>query len=43
VVKEVPARLTWWQQARMHVGGIVIFLLIILAGRKIYVYLHPRI
>lgn len=43
VVKEVPARLTWWQQARMHVGGIVIFLLIILAARKFYVYLHPRI
>ena len=43
VVKEVPARLTWWQQVRMHVGGILIFLLIILAARKIYVYLHPRI
>lgn len=43
VEKEVPTRLTWWQQARMHVGGIVIFLLIIFAVRKIYVILHPRI
>lgn len=43
VEKKVPARLTWWQQARMHVGGIVIFLLIIFAVRKIYVILHPRI
>lgn len=40
---EVPAPLTWWQQARMHVGGIVIFLLIIFAVRKIYVILHPRL
>lgn len=40
---EVPAQLTWWQQARMHVGGIVIFLLIIFAVRKIYVILHPRL
>ena len=39
---EVPAQLTLWQQARMHVGGIVIFLLIIFAVRKIYVILHPR-
>lgn len=31
VVKEVAKPLTWWQQARMHVGGIVIFLLIIFA------------
>ena len=43
VEKKVPAELTWWQQARMHVGGIVIFLLIIFAGWKIYVTLHPRL
>lgn len=43
VVKEVAKPLTWWQQARMHVGGIVIFLLIIFAVRKIYVILHPRL
>lgn len=43
VEKQVPAPLTWWQQARMHVGGIVIFLLIIFAVRKIYVTLHPRL
>lgn len=42
VTKEVPAELTWWQQTRMHVGGIVIFLLIIFAVWKIYVTLHPR-
>ena len=43
VVKEVKKPLTWWQQTRMHVGGIVIFLLIIFAVRKIYVTLHPRL
>ena len=43
VVKEVAKPLTWWQQTRMHVGGIVIFLLIIFAVWKIYVNLHPRI
>ena len=42
VEKQVPAQMTWWQQARMHVGGIVIFLLIIFAVWKIYVTLHPR-
>lgn len=42
VEKQVAAPLTWWQQARMHVGGIVIFLLIIFAAWKIYVILHPR-
>jgi hypothetical protein len=43
VVREVPCRLSWWQQARMHVGDIVIFLLIIFAVWKIYVTLHPRL
>lgn len=43
VIKEVPAQLSWWQQARMHVGGIVIFLLIIFAVWRIYVTLHPRL
>jgi len=43
VVKEVAKPLTWWQQARMFVGGIVIFGLIIFAGWKIYVKLHPRL
>lgn len=28
VTKEVPATLTWWQQLRIDVGGIMIFLLI---------------
>ena len=43
VIKEVPAELTWWQKVRLYVGGIVIFLLIIFAGWKIYVTLHPRL
>ena len=43
VVKEVAKSLTWWQQTRMHVGGIVIFLLIIFAVWKIYKTLHPRL
>lgn len=30
VVKEVPAELTWWQQARIHVGGVVISLALII-------------
>ena len=30
VVKEVPAELTWWQQARIHVGGVVILLALII-------------
>lgn len=30
VTKEVPAQLTWWQQARMHVGGIVIYGILII-------------
>jgi len=43
VVKEVEKSLTWWQKTRQAVGGIVIFLLIIFAVRKIYVTLHPRL
>lgn len=43
VEKQIPAPLTWWQQARMHVGDIVILLLIIFAVWKIYVILHPRL
>ena len=31
VIKEVPAQLTWWQQARMHIGGVVFWLSIIVA------------
>lgn len=42
VVKEVEKPMTWWQQARMFVGGIVIFGLIIFAAWKI-VTLHPRL
>ena len=31
VTKEVPAELTWWQQTRLHVGGIVLCLLLFIA------------
>ena len=40
VEKEVPAELTWWQQTRIHIGGIVIFLLLIWLSIK---YLFPLI
>ena len=29
VVKEVPAELTWWQQARIHLANILLYLLLI--------------
>jgi hypothetical protein len=31
VTKEVPAELTWWQQTRIHIGGIVFWLLLFVA------------
>ena len=31
VVKEVPAKLTWWQQTRLHMANIVLWLLVLLA------------
>ena len=31
VIKEVPAELTWWQQMRMHIGGVVFWLSVIVA------------
>ena len=39
-IKEVPAELTWWQQTRIHIGGIVIFLALIWLSIK---YLFPLI
>lgn len=36
VIKEVPAELTWWQRARMYVGGFVIFGVVIFAAVKIF-------
>jgi hypothetical protein len=30
VVKEVPAELTWWQQTRLHIANIVLWLLIVI-------------
>ena len=31
VTKEVPAKLTWWQQMRLHMANIVLWLLALLA------------
>lgn len=31
VVKEVPAQLTWWQQTRLHLANILLWLLALLA------------
>lgn len=31
VIKEVPAKLTWWQQTRLHLANIVLWLLLLLA------------
>jgi hypothetical protein len=31
VVKEVPSNLTWWQQTRLHLANIVLWLLVLLA------------
>ena len=31
VVKEVPAKLTWWQQTRLHMGNILLWLLALLS------------
>ena len=31
VVKEVPAQLTWWQRARLHLGDIMLYLLVVVA------------
>jgi hypothetical protein len=36
VTKEVPAPLTWWQQARLHLANIVLYLLLIILAWKIY-------
>lgn len=35
VEKKVPAKLTWWQQTRMHVGGVVLALLAIWLAVKL--------
>ena len=29
VIKEVPAKLTWWQQTRLHMANILLYLLLI--------------
>jgi hypothetical protein len=36
VTKEVPAPLTWWQQARLHLANVVLYLLLIILALKIY-------
>ena len=35
VPKEVPAKLTWWQQTRILIGGVVFWLLLLAAARYI--------
>ena len=43
VEKEVPAKLTWWQQTRMHVGGVVLALLLMwLAVRLVNLWREKR-
>lgn len=29
IIKEVPAKLTWWQQARLHLANILLFALLL--------------
>ena len=44
VVKEVPADLTWWQQTRLHLANIVLWLLLFVAvvcGAKWYIKNKP--
>ena len=36
VTKEVPAPLTWWQQARLHLANVVLYLLLLILLWKIY-------
>lgn len=31
VIKEVPAKLTWWQQTRLHLANILLYLILIVA------------
>ena len=31
VIKEVPAKLTWWQQTRLHMANILLYLILIVA------------
>ncbi len=31
VIKNVPAELTWWQQARLHLANIVLWVILIIA------------
>ena len=31
VIKKVPAELTWWQQCRLHIANIVLWLVLIIA------------
>lgn len=40
VVKTVPAELTWWQQSRIHLANIVLWMLLMLA--VLWAYHHVR-
>ena len=35
-IVEVPAKLSWWQQLRIHLGGITFWLIIILCGWNVF-------
>jgi hypothetical protein len=35
VIKEVPAKLTWWQQTRLHLANILLYLMLLV--RVIYI------
>jgi hypothetical protein len=45
VTKEVPAQLSWWQQARLHMANIVLYLLAVVAiiyvGKKCLRKVNP--
>ena len=41
VVKTVPAELTWWQQSRIHLANIVLWMLLIAAA--LWTYHHVRL
>jgi hypothetical protein len=45
VEKQVPAELTWWQQTRLHLADIMLYLLAVVAifyvGRKLLRKVNP--
>ena len=43
VIKEVPAELTWWQQFRLHIANILIYILLGIGGYYLLKYALKRI